>query len=289
MMNQYDSVFLRILVSFLLLQLFLGCGPSSEPTGTDKSSFEEVTADYETFTTFDGETMAFQQEGEGRAVMLLHGFINSAASWEGTALKNELRAQGFRIIVPDLRGNGNSAKPQFAAAYADFAEIKDLIALADHLELTEYMAVGYSRGSILLANLLTKEPRITRAVIGGMGLDFTNPDWPRRKLFADAFSGEVPLTPDTEGAVNYAKSIDADLKSLYFQQLHQPVTSPDALRIVNTPILVICGKEDKDNGNPGELERLFPNGRLNIIPGDHNTTYRKQIFGAAVMAFLKEV
>ena len=60
-----------------------------------------------------------------------------------------------------------------------------------------------------------------------------------------------------------------------------------ALRQVSIPIMVLVGNEDKDNGDPGELERLFPNGRLNIIPGDHNTTYRKSVFAAASMAFLK--
>lgn len=53
------------------------------------------------------------------------------------------------------------------------------------------------------------------------------------------------------------------------------------------PGMVLVGNADKDNGDPGQLERLFPNGRLNIIPGDHNTTYRKGVFAAATMAFLK--
>ncbi len=276
----------RPLLCVAITLLFVSCRSEVEPEKQNATS-AEVTADFATFSSFDGEQMAYVDEGEGPAVMLLHGFINSAASWEGTELKKQLLAQGFRTIVPDLRGNGNSAKPQTDAAYADFAEIKDLLALADHLKLEEYMAVGYSRGSILLANLLTREPRISRAVIGGMGLDFTDPDWPRRIQFADAFSGEVALTPETEGAVNYAKSINADLRSLHLQQKHQPSTSPDALREVSIPIMVLVGNDDKDNGDPGDLERLFPNGRLNIIPGDHNTTYRKAIFGAAVMAFLK--
>ncbi len=276
----------RPLLYLVIALLLISCASEGKTEGQDATS-EAATNEFATFSSFDGEQIAYFDEGEGPAVMLLHGFINSAASWEGTELKKQLRAQGFRIIVPDLRGNGNSAKPQTDAGYADFAEIKDLLALADHLELEEYMAVGYSRGSILLANLLTKEPRISRAVIGGMGLDFTNPDWPRRIQFADAFSGEVALTPETEGAVNYAKSINADLRSLHLQQKHQPSTSPDALREVSIPIMVLVGNDDKDNGDPGQLERLFPNGRLNIIPGDHNTTYRKGVFAAATMAFLK--
>jgi len=244
--------------------------------------------DYATFSSFDGTEIAFTDEGEGPAVLLLHGFLNTAASWEGTALKKQLIEQGYRAVIPDLRGNGNSAKPRSDAAYAANAEVKDLIALANHLQLEEFMAIGYSRGAILLANLLTQEPRITRAVIGGMGINFTDPDWPRRRAFAEAFSEAGTLTDETKEAVEYATSMGADFPSLHLQQKHQPLTSADALRQVSIPILVLVGNTDQDNGDPGQLERLFPNGRLNIIPGDHNTTYRKQIFAAAAMAFLKE-
>lgn len=282
-MNHY------LLASILLIQLFLSC-ESDRSTGQQQDPAPVVTNEdkpfRQSFKSFDGTNISYLDAGEGEAVILLHGFINRAESWSGTALNKQLRAQGYRVIIPDLRGNGESDKPQTDEAYANNAEVKDLKALLDHLKLDGLMAVGYSRGSIVLAKWLTGEPRITRAVIGGMGLDFTKPDWDRRIAFADAFGG-AELTDITRGAVEYARSIDADLRSLHLQQKHQPVTSPEELRAVGIPIMVIVGNEDKDNGNPGRLEALFPNGKLNIIPGDHNATYRTEIFGAAVMAFLK--
>ena len=71
------------------------------------------------------------------------------------------------------------------------------------------MAIGYSRGSIVLAKLLTKEKRISKAVFGGMGLDFTNPDWERRIAFADAFSGRTEPNTMTKGAIKYAMTRDS--------------------------------------------------------------------------------
>ena len=118
-----------------------------------------------------------------------------------------------------------------------------------------------------------------------MGLDFTDPEWPRRKMFAEAFDGVT--TEETQGAVDYATSIGADLRSLHLQQEYQPVTAPEELRKITIPILVIAGNEDKDNGGPGKLERLFPDGKLAIVPGDHNNTYKSVVFGGAVMAFVK--
>ena len=83
-------------------------------------------------------------------------------------------------------------------------------------------------------------------------------------------------------------SIGADLRSLHLQQEYQPVTSPDALRKVTIPVLVIAGDEDKDNGDAGELEVLFPNGKLAIVAGDHNNTYKSAVFAEAVVAFVKK-
>lgn len=277
------------LLLFLTLISF-ACSSDSNPTATDPAPENPSTApaaapQSATFKSFDGQTIAYKDEGSGPAVLLLHGFINDGSAWDRAELKTQLLAAGYRVIAPDMRGNGKSAKPHDDAGYADNAEVKDLQALADHLQIDHYAAVGYSRGSIVLAELLTRDARITRAVIGGMGLDFTTPDWPRRQLFADAFAGKV--TPETQGAVDYAKSVNADLRALHLLQKHQPSTSPDALRKVAIPILVIAGTDDHENGDPGTLERLFPNGKLAIVPGDHNNTYKSQVFAAAVMAFIK--
>jgi pimeloyl-ACP methyl ester carboxylesterase len=264
---------LSILTLFLLLPIY-HCAPDTVPDDTS-------------FKSFDGIKIAFTDEGKGQPVFLLHGFISSGNSWNKTILKKSLLEKGFRVIVPDLRGNGKSDKPHQPEAYANDAEIKDLLALADHLKLDTYYAVGYSRGSIVLAKLLTQEDRITKAVLGGMGLDFTNPEWDRRILFAKAFGGEVPLNSITEGAVNYAKSIDADLQVLSLLQHHQPVTSIQELSEIKTSILILAGDQDIDNGNPAELAESLPNSQLEIISGDHNNTYKGAEFAATVLSFLE--
>ena len=237
------------------------------------------------FKSFDGIKIAFTDEGKGQPVVLLHGFISSGNSWNKTILKKTLLEKGYRVIVPDLRGNGKSDKPHQPESYANDAEIKDLLALADHLQLDTYFAVGYSRGSIVLAKLLTQENRITKAVLGGMGLDFTNPEWERRILFAEAFGGEAPLNSITEGAVNYAKSIDADLQVLSLLQHHQPVTSTQELSEIKTSILILAGDQDADNGSPAALAESLPNSKLKIISGDHNNTYKGAAFSASVLSF----
>ncbi|TLP81228.1 hypothetical protein [Maribacter sp. ACAM166] len=76
----------------------------------------------------------------------------------------------------------------------------------------------------------------------GMGIDFSNIQWDRRIMFAKASDGEV--NEITKGAVEYAKSIDANLRSLHLQQKYQLVTAIKELAKVKVDILVKCGDED---------------------------------------------
>ncbi|MDW7693930.1 alpha/beta hydrolase [Flammeovirgaceae bacterium SG7u.111] len=274
---------MKCILYLLLGALLTACSTSKEKR---QDQIEEKKK-WKTFSSFDNTTIALTDEGKGSPVMLLHGFISNGSSWNNAALKQELLNAGYRVIVPDLRGNGNSDKPHTPEAYANNAETKDLLALADHLQLETYTAIGYSRGSIVLAKLLTQEKRIKKAVIGGMGLDFTNPDWDRRIMFAEAFGGEAPLSDITREAVEYATSIGADLKVLSLLQHHQPVTSITELKAIETPTLIIAGDLDKDNGDPAELQQYLPNSQLAIVPGDHNNTYKGEEFAKKVLKFLE--
>lgn len=267
---------LRFILLYSLVAILCGCG-GIKSTETIKNPFP----------SFDGINIAYDDEGSGIPVFLIHGFINDKNSWGRSALKKQLIDQGYRVIIPDLRGNGDSDKPHDPIAYKDDAEIKDLIALADHLSIESYMAVGYSRGSIVLSKLLISDERITKAVIGGMGFDFTNPEWEIPGAFAEAFSGRAELTDMTRGAVEYATSINRDLTSLALQQEYQPVTTPAELSTISIPVMILRGDQDKSNGDPHLLQAAIKDAKLTIIEGDHNNTYKQENFAAEVISFLK--
>ncbi len=241
------------------------------------------------FTSFDGTKIAYTDDGNGELVLLIHGFIaDGSLNWGKSELKKQLLNQGYRVIIPDLRGNGSSDKPQNENAYKNNAEIKDLIALIDHLGVENYMSVGYSRGSIILANLLTKEKRITKAVFGGMGIGFTNPNWNRRIDFGNVFSGRTEPNEMTKPAVDFAKNLNADFKILGYLQDHQPETTIAELNNISIKTLVICGDEDLDNGNPKELQMELPNSKLSLVSGDHMSTFNSKGFAESIIDFLKE-
>jgi pimeloyl-ACP methyl ester carboxylesterase len=241
------------------------------------------------FISFDGTKIAYSDNGNGEIVLLIHGYIvDGNMNWGKSELKKQLINQGYRVIIPDLRGNGNSDKPLDENAYKDGAEIKDLIALIDHLESEKYMAVGYSRGAIVLANLLTKDKRITKAVFGGMGMEFTNPNWDRRIEFGNVFSGRTEPNEMTKGAVNFAKNLDLNFKIMGYLQDYQPETTVAELNNIEVETLVICGNKDLDNGNPEELHEQLPNSRLILVSGDHISTFNSMDFAESIIEFFEE-
>ncbi|MDT0607219.1 alpha/beta fold hydrolase [Croceitalea rosinachiae] len=245
-----------------------------------------ATAQTNYLTSFDGVKIAYSIEGKGAPILLIHGFIQNGKSWHKTELKKALLANGYQVIIPDLRGNGDSDKPQKDESYADDVEVKDLILLMDNLKIRKYSAVGYSRGSIVLAKLLIQDNRITKAVLGGMGIDFTDPNWDRKHMFAAAFAGKVNEL--TEGAVAYATSINADFRSLHLQQKFQPVTTVSELAELKLNVLVIAGDEDLENGDPEELQKAIPGAVLKLVLGNHNETYKTVAFSKEVADFIED-
>lgn len=240
------------------------------------------------FTSYDGTKIHYEVKGEGTPVVLLHGFMSSSKSWKRGVLIQTLAENGFKVINLDLRGNGLSDKPHSLEAYQNNAELRDVMALMKHLGFKKYHVVGYSRGAILVARQLILDKHIMKAVIGGAGVDFTNPDWERRKMFAEAFSGKAHLYPETKGAIESARRNGVDTLVMGYLQKVQPTTLPSELAKVKKPVLVISGDQDSDNGDVPALAKMIPNSTLKTVPGNHGNTSISEAFAKEIVAFLKE-
>ncbi len=238
------------------------------------------------FTSFDGTQVYYEVTGQGRPVLLVHGFIVNRTMWQRGPLIQSLVNAGFQVISLDLRGNGLSDKPHQLADYQNDAEAKDIMALAKHLQLRKYAVVGYSRGSIIAARLLVLDKHVQSAVLGGMGAEFTKPDWPRRWMMAEAFAGKP--RPETQGALNYARSSGADTLVMNLLQQAQPVTTAAELGRIKKPVLIIAGDQDTDNGAAADLAKLLPKSTLRTVPGTHNNTAASAAFAEGVVQFLQQ-
>lgn len=235
-------------------------------------------------SSFDGTKIYYEVSGKGKPVLLVHGFIVNSNSWKKTSLYSDLLNNGYKVILLDMRGNGRSDKPHDSTAYDNDAEARDIMLLMDKLQLKKYSVVGYSRGSIITARLLILDTRVQNAVLGGMGADFTNPGWPRRKMFYRALMGDS--IPELKDVVDYVRQQKFDQLALAYLQRAQPSTSKEALALVTQPVLVISGDKDADNGSAGELSKLLHNSTLGTTPGNHNMASGTPEFSKEVISFL---
>ena len=116
------------------------------------------------FVTTNGLNMAVYEQGEGPAIVFLHGFPELAYSWRHQlpALANA----GFRAIAPDLRGYGRTTVPPDVADYRMSELIADVHGLLDALELERATFVGHDWGALILWQMAMLAPqRIERLVI----------------------------------------------------------------------------------------------------------------------------
>ena len=96
-------------------------------------------------TTPDGVDLFYKDwmpAGQGRPVVLIHGWPLNADSWEQVAV--QLARAGHRVVSYDRRGFGRSEQPWSGYDYDTMTD--DLASLIDHLGLTDAALVGFSMG-----------------------------------------------------------------------------------------------------------------------------------------------
>jgi non-heme chloroperoxidase len=93
-------------------------------------------------TAADGARIHYKDWGQGRPVVLSHGWPLNADSWEAQQLF--LAANGFRAIAHDRRGHGRSDQTWNGNEMNTYAD--DLATLIDTLDLRDATLVGFSTG-----------------------------------------------------------------------------------------------------------------------------------------------
>jgi pimeloyl-ACP methyl ester carboxylesterase len=105
--------------------------------------------------------LTVEDRGHGPAVMLLHGFPDDRHVWRKQV--PVLLSAGYRVIVPDQRGCGDSDMAQGVADYALPLLVDDLVAILDHLELRDVMLVGHDWGAVIGWHFAISHPdRVSR-------------------------------------------------------------------------------------------------------------------------------
>jgi pimeloyl-ACP methyl ester carboxylesterase len=241
------------------------------------------------FEARGGVSLAWHELGEGRPVVLLHGlFSNAQMNWIKFGHAAAIAAKGFRVIMPDLRGHGESAAPHEAAFYPPDVLAHDGFALIDRLGLTDYDLGGYSLGARTCARMAIMGARPRRLVIAGMGLRGMLDTGCRKDHFRDVLTGMGSHKRGSPEwlAEAFLKTTGGDPRAM-LPLLDSFVDSTEAeLRGIAIPTLVLSGAEDRDNGPAEALADLLSRGRYEEVPGNHMSAVTKPDFGRAIASFL---
>jgi pimeloyl-ACP methyl ester carboxylesterase len=237
------------------------------------------------------------------AVVLLHGFPETAATWRPVAAD---LAADHRVVVPDLRGAGCSdPAPPGTDAYATADLAADLAELATALHLPPATVVGHDLGAMTAVTWARERPdQVARLVLSGggvpgYGLAELGPPHlqafgdappgaveaaqrPRLRDFLAAFTG-TPAFPLDEAVAAYAPPGRLDAAMGRYRALHRDAAANRAdPRPLAMPVLVVAG------GAPDltvpTVTPLVPARRVVVIPGAGHDVQVEQpaAFAAAV-------
>ncbi len=241
------------------------------------------------FESFDGARLAYRTLGEGPPIVLLHGFLaNAQFNWISPGIAKAIAESGHQAIMLDLRAHGGSAAPEDAAAYPADVLARDGEAFVAHLGLSTYDIVGYSIGSRTAVRMMVRGAKPRRVVLGGMG-DTGILDWPERAaFFEDAVEHGVNAKDPRAGKTLAGMIARSGLnqKALIHLLRSRVNTSELELVRIKTPILVLSGADDDDNGSAEELAAMLPHGRAARVAGNHLSAMLDPAFATRVVDFL---
>lgn len=237
----------------------------------------------------DAVELAYHEIGEGRPVVLLHGLFSDAnVNWIkfGTAAK--VAANGFRVIMPDLRAHGLSGKPHGQEFYPKGVLARDLRELVAHLDLADFDLGGFSLGARTTVEGVGEGLKPRRAILGGAGLEGLR-NWERRKhFFLDAIRlfDSVKRGDPHWISIQFMKSqrIDRVAAAQLLQSFQDAFVG--WLEAFTMPTMVVCGDQDHDNGSGEELANVLPLGTFHEVPGTHMSSITKPEFGDAIAEYL---
>jgi pimeloyl-ACP methyl ester carboxylesterase len=238
----------------------------------------------------DGLQLAYREMGEGRPLVLIHGFFSTAAvNWIRYGHAARIAAEGYRVVMPDLRAHGDSAKPHDPAAYPPDVLADDGFALVEHLGLTDYDLGGYSLGGRTTVRMLARGARPARAVVAGIGWDGIVDAAGRGEFFRRVLSnlGTFERSSAEGMAEAFLKTVGGDPVALLHVLDTFVDTSESELKRIETPTSVLMGTDDHDSGSAEILAEALPHGQYGALPGNHMSAVTKPELGIAIAAFLR--
>ena len=253
-----------------------------------------------------GRSITYREEGEGPAVVLLHGFLCDSRAWDHQLLE---LSDAFRVLAWDAAGAGASGDPPDPFTIMDWAD--DLRKLLDVLGVEQAHLIGLSWGGLVAQAFYGLFPsRVTSLVLSDTYAGWKGslpPDVVEKRLArclseselapAEFVARWVPMEFFTKGVsdeVTEAMSaIVSEFHPLGFRLMARSLAESDTTSLLSTihvPTLLLWGEEDQRS--PIDVAEQFrdsiPNAELQIIPaaGHVSNMERPDAFTSHVRRFL---
>lgn len=240
----------------------------------------------------EGVRLAYRVEGEGRPILLIHGFGSThEVNWVAPGWKQALVAAGYKVIMADGRGHGQSGKPHEIAAYALGVQARDALALLDHLGEQVVDVMGYSMGAMIsLVAVATEPARFGKVVAAGVGANLLETGRDSSSV-VKALLAEDPDTvwePEAQLFRRFADQNRQDRVALAACFEAVRADFPAALLAgIERPVLVVAGDMDRSAGDPAPLAALIPGASYALVPKrDHMKTVGDRVYKEEVLRFL---
>jgi 2-succinyl-6-hydroxy-2,4-cyclohexadiene-1-carboxylate synthase len=261
-------------------------------------------------------TLNVEIAGSGSALVLLHGFTGSTATWRPHLSRFARRRLTMAI---DMLGHGGSDAPADPRRYAIEEAARDVTAVLDYFAIARAAVLGYSMGGRVALFLAAAAPqRVAALILESASPGIAEPSRRRARAAEDAaladsierggiaafvdrwerlplFASQGRLTPAVRAALraqrlaNSTRGLANSLRGLG-QGMQPPLF--DRLDAVAMPALVVAGALDAAYAAiGGDLRRRLPNARLVVIEGAGHAVHLEQpaAFNNAVADFLDHV
>ncbi|MDA1337188.1 MAG: alpha/beta hydrolase [bacterium] len=216
--------------------------------------------------------------GEGPALVILHGWGSSSASW--SEIQESLAGQGFLVIVPDLPGFGLSAPPESAWGIAEYTKL--VFQLTEKVGLKKFSLAGHSFGGQIAVQFAVDYPKKVEKLILLAAAGVRREPGKKVRIFSviakilNVFLSVILL----KGARDLVRKIgyrligrrDYFVANAMMREVLAKVTREDLTPIfskVQAPTLILWG--DKDTATPIAdaflMREHIKNSSLHVLPG----------------------
>ena len=243
------------------------------------------------YTDSNGVRIHYEVEGEGRPLIIQHGFTDSIQTWYELGYVDALKSEN-RLILVDARGQGASDKPHDPESYKPECNVADVVSVLTDLDVPRAHFFGYSMGAWIAFAMAQYAPDHVRALIigGGNPNPSATPDPALQALHqgAEAIPAlwGVPVSPSLK-----ARLLTNDVQALIAYRT-QRLASPGFLKILSSmtiPCLVFAGEADPAYPANKEFVTRMPNATFFSVPGlSHaDTFFRSDLVLPHVIKFLQ--